>query len=167
MTERANRTPRLRVQGIEELLHSDEDPLVRAVAPIGNAADPAAFSAHLAAVYGSKRHSSSPVAAFKATTLRLAVVAYNTPSTTMGLTSSSVPTVLSLASNVHATCSCVTFSRLICVRDEYRMLSGPPPYTGHSTGRSAVRRRGEDWAASVATAARRTASRSRMVFGRV
>src|SRR5216117_1961425 len=50
MTERANRTPRLRVQGVEELLHSDEDPLVRAVAPIGNAADPAAFSAHLAAV---------------------------------------------------------------------------------------------------------------------
>src|SRR5947199_9659703 len=50
MTERANRTPRLRVQGREELLYSDEDPLARSVAPIGNDADPAAFSAHLAAV---------------------------------------------------------------------------------------------------------------------
>src|SRR3989442_7151731 len=47
------------------------------------------------------------------------------------------------------------------------MLSGPPPYTGHSTGGSAVRGRDEDWAASVTTAAKRTACWSRMAFGSV
>jgi len=51
----------------------------------------------------------------------------------MGLTSSSELGIPSLASNVHATLRCWTFWRLICWRDEYRMLSGPPPYTGQST----------------------------------
>ena len=36
------------------------------------------------------------------------------------------------ASNVHATLSSFTFARLIWVRGEYRILSLPPPYAGHS-----------------------------------
>src|SRR5207245_7850193 len=71
-------------------------------------------------VCSSDLHTSWPVAALRATTLRLAVVAYNTPWTTMGLTSSSVPTVPSLESNVHATWRRFTLARLI--RSEERRV---------------------------------------------
>src|SRR5207247_1313219 len=84
------------------------------------------------------------VAALSAMTLRLTVVAYRTPRTTMGLTSSSELSTPSLASKVHASRSFFTFSRLISLRDEYRMLSGPPPYTGQSAPRA------RDCAASLA-----------------
>ncbi len=67
---------------------------------------------------GSKLQSSRPVAASSAMTRNLGVVAYSTPSMTIGFDCISEPLKSSWVSYVHATASCLTLAGVICERVE-------------------------------------------------
>src|SRR5262249_2243650 len=96
----------------------------------------------LSSVFGSKLQRSLPVAPSSAISRSLGVVAYNTPSTMIGLHCISDPLNSSPVLNVQATVSFCTFSRLICRSVEYRMFSALPPYTDQVRYRSWAHRNG-------------------------